>query len=373
MLKVAWKPKMLLAPIALVRHRKRQPGAGARPGAMVIPEDSPPPRIRVIHVDAGAVQEREDVRPEELKAFLSSPGTTWIDVEGIGDEGVMRSLAEVLDLHALVLGDVVNAPQRPKAEPYEKHALLIARMVTPREPAGIDAEQVSIVVGEGYVATFQERPGDVLDPVRARIRSGKGRICTEGSGYLAYAIIDAIVDAYYPVVEALGDALEGLEEEVMQDPSPAVLRKLNGVKNTLVLLRRLLWPQRDAINGLVRGDSELFDDNARVFLRDTHDHCTQLTEVVESYRELSSGLMNTHLAVVSNRMNEIMKVLTIMASIFIPLGFLAGLYGMNFDKMPELHLPWGYPALLTVMLSVAVGMLFFFRRKGWIGAADREG
>ena len=159
----------------------------------------------------------------------------------------------------------------------------------------------------------------------------------------------------------------------MQDSSPAVLRKLNGVKNTLVLLRRLLWPQRDAINGLVRGDSELFDDNARVFLRDTHDHCTQLTKVVESYRELSSGLMNTHLAVVSNRMNEIMKVLTIMASIFIPLGFLAGLYGMNFDKMPELHLPWGYPALLTVMLSVAVGMLFFFRRKGWIGAADREG
>ena len=373
MLETIWKSSHLFAPLGLLRYRKRHPPVGAGPGTLAIPEGAPAPRIRVLHYDAGDVLEQEDVQSEELAAFLDAPGTTWIDVEGIGDEGVMRALAEVLGLHALVTEDVVNTPQRPKAEPYDNHVLLIVRMVTPRPPAGIDSEQVSIVVGDRFVATFQERPGDVLDPVRARVRSGAGRIRTAGPGYLAYAILDSIIDAYYPVVEALGDALEMLEDEVMLDPSPDVLRKLNGVKNTLALLRRLLWPQRDAINSLIRGDADLIGEPVRVFLRDTHDHCTQLAEVVESYRELASGLLNTHLAVVSNRMNEIMKVLTIMASIFIPLGFLAGVYGMNFDDMPELHLPWGYPALLAVMASAAMGMLLYFWRRGWIGDAGGSG
>jgi len=231
-------------------------------------------------------------------------------------------------------------------------------------------EQVSIVMAEGYVITFQEHYGDVLDPVRNRIRSGKGLIRGKGSDYLAYAIADTIIDGYYPVLEKVGDRLEAMESEVIENPSPEVLLNLNRMKNQLINLRRSIWPQREAINSLLRDDFDLISDDVRIYLRDTYDHCVQSSEVAEMFREMATGLMNTDLSAIANRTNEVMKVLTIMASIFIPLTFMAGIYGMNFEHMPELHYRYSYPLLWAAMSVTAVGMLIYFWRKGWIGGRD---
>ena len=247
--------------------------------------------------------------------------------------------------------------------------LIITRMVRMKGLAEVDMEQVSIVLGESYVLTFQERYGDILDPVRQRIRIGKGSpIRHSGPGYLSYAIMDTIVDGYYPVIEAFGDHLEQLETVVMEDPSNDVLRELNRTKNMLVNLRRAIWPQREAVNSLIRDENSQISDEVRVFLRDTYDHCVQTAEVIEMYREMVTGLMNMYLSSIANRTNEVMKVLTIVATIFIPLTFLAGIYGMNFEHMPELHVWWAYPIIWTTMLAVAAGMLTFFWKKGWIGS-----
>ena len=228
-------------------------------------------------------------------------------------------------------------------------------------------EQVSVVLGKNYVLTFQERYGDVFDPVRKRISDGKAAVRKHGADYLAYALVDTVVDGYYPVLESVGDHLESFEGRVISDPSPALLGELNHFKNQLVNLRRGIWPQRAAVNELVRGDHSLISDDVRLYLRDTYDHCAQTSEVTEMYREMVTGLMNVYLSSVANRTNEVMKMLTIVATIFIPLTFLAGIYGMNFDHMPELHNRWAYPTIWATMLGVATIMLIFFWRKGWIG------
>ncbi len=348
--------------------KKRNPEVGARPGTLVIDQDAPPPKIRMISFDHEAVQEREIKSAEELSAALDPNNVTWVDVQGFGDEKMIRRICELFSIHPLAMEDVVNMPQRPKAEAYESQTLIITRMVRVKENAEIDMEQVTLVLGENYVLTFQERYGDILDPVRQRIRTGKGRpIRQHGAGYLAYALTDTIVDGYYPVIESLGDHLEQLENVVMEQPSAEVLRLLNSTKNMLVNLRRAIWPMREAVNSLIREDNPLLSDEVRIYLRDTYDHCVQTAEVIEMYREMSTGLMNTYLSSVANRTNEVMKVLTIMASIFIPLTFLAGIYGMNFEHMPELHVRWAYPAVWVTMLATAGGMVTFFWRKGWIG------
>ena len=353
---------------------KRHPAIGARPGTLVIADGVEVPRIRVIVYDSDSIDELQLGGPAELTALLAGDRKLWIDVHGTGDERIMREIADVLALHPLALEDVVNVPQRPKQELYDEQHLIITRMVQLRGHTALDVEQVGIVLGTRWVATFQERAGDVLDPIRQRLRSGKGPIRRLGVDYLGYAIFDAIVDGYYPVIESLGDWLERLEDVVMHDPSPQVLHQLSDAKTILVTLRRGLWPLRDAANGLARDPSPFISDGVRIYLRDVHDHCVQTAEVTESYRELVAGLMNTYLSVVSNRMNEIMKVLTIMASIFIPLTFLAGVYGMNFEHMPELHSRWSYPLLLAVMMATASALLLFFRRKGWLGGhADAGG
>ena len=289
-------------------------------------------------------------------------------MQGFGDEKTIREIGEIFSIHPLAMEDVVNMPQRPKAEMYEGQVLIITRMVRTKGTAEVDMEQVTLVLGESYVLTFQEHYGDILDPVRERIRSGKGRpIRRNGPGYLAYAIVDTIVDGYYPVLELIGDHLEQLENLVMENPTNDVLRDLNRTKNMLVNLRRAIWPQREAVNSLIRDENSLISDEVRMFLRDTYDHCAQTAEVIEMYREMSTSLMNTYLSSIANRTNEVMKVLTMMASIFIPLTFLAGIYGMNFEHMPELHVRWAYPLVWTTMLAVGLSMLAFFWRKGWIG------
>jgi magnesium transporter len=299
-------------------------------------------------------------------------GFAWIDVHGLGDLHTLETLGKLFSLHPLALEDIVHVPTRPKAEAYDNNLLIITRMIQITGECDLESEQFSIVVGKNYVLTVQEWEGDVLEPVRQRLRAGRGIIRSAGAGYLGYAILDTIVDAYYPVIEVVADRLELMEEQVMVDPSPETLRELNRLKNLLIRIRRAVAPQREAVNHLVRDENEFLDATTRIYLRDTYDHCVSSSEAVEGCREFVNGLMNTYLTVISNRMNEVMKTLTILMSIFVPVTFMAGLYGMNFDHMPELHWKWSYPVLLLAMLAVAGGMLLYFRRLGWIGSQVLE-
>ncbi len=347
--------------------KKRNAKIGSAPGTLVIPKRSPEPRIKVMRYQPTGVEEEAITDVESLASVTREGTISWIDIQGFGDKSMMHRIGQIFGLHALLLSDVVNVPQRPKADEYDNHLLLILKMVLGWHEGAVDSEQVSIVVGSNYVITFQEKYGDVFDPVRKRIRTGKGIIRKHGPDYLAYAIADTIIDGYYPMLEKIGEQLEGLEDSVVTNPKPELLRQLNRIKNQLVNLRRGIWPQREAMNSLVRGDHAAITTDVQIYFRDTYDHCVQTSEVAEMYREMVTGLMNTYLSSISNRMNEVMKVLTIMASIFIPLTFVAGVYGMNFEHMPELHFKWAYPLVWAVMLSLSSGMFVFFWRKGWLG------
>ena len=352
---------------------KKHPPVGARPGTLVIDQAAKAPRIRVIDYTAETIDETEIADLDVLAEYRDRESVTWIDVQGLGDEEILRGIADIFSIHPLALEDVVNVPQRPKAETYDHQELYITRMAMLHDAHKLETEQIGICIGSNYVLTFQERHGDILDPVRQRVRRGKGPMRENGSDYLAYAIIDTIVDGYYPVIEAIGDYLEELEDEVVSTATKATLRKVYGVKRDLLALRRAIWPQREALGALVRDDNPFITDPVRVYLRDTQDHAVQIADVVETYREMAAGLMDVYMSSLSNRMNEVMKVLTMMASIFIPLSFLAGLYGMNFEHMPELHYRYSYPVLLAAMVTVAAGMVVFFFRRGWIGGRDDGG
>lgn len=357
--------------------RKRRRKVGAAPGTLDISSTSPPPRITAMHYSVNTFRHETVSDVEELHESFSKNEVTWVDVQGFGDKSMMQQLGTYFGLHRLLLEDVVNVPQRPKAQRYDDQLLLVVRMVrhqpsdeVPKSglgPLAIDMEQVSMVITANYVLTFQERYGDVLDPVRKRIKAGKGLLRSRGADYLAYAVTDTIIDGYYPVLELVGDRLEALENEVIDNPSPAVLGELHRLKNQLINLRRAIWPQREAINALLRGEHEMLSEEVAIYLRDTYDHCVQTSEVAEMYREMVTGLVNTYLSSIANRTNEVMKVLTIMASIFIPLTFMAGIYGMNFEHIPELKYRYGYPMLWAAMTTTAAGMLVYFRRKGWLG------
>ena len=348
--------------------RKRHPTVGARPGTLVINRHSPEPVVRIIRYTPAEVSDEEIKDVEQLRGFREGDGVTWIDVQGFGDEQTIRAIGEIFGLHPLALEDVINVPQRPKAEAYEDHLLWITRMAMLVGDGAIQTEQVSLILGRDYLLTFQEHHGDVLDPVRARIRQGKGPIRKSGPDYLAYAIIDAVIDGYYPILESFGEHLEELEDGIVAAPHTRLLQEVHHAKRELLAIRRAVWPQRESVNGLIRDESEFVSDAIRTYLRDVYDHCVQIIDVVETYRELAGGLMDVYLSSIANRQNEVMKVLTILASIFIPLTFMAGIYGMNFDNMPELHTKWAYPMLLALMVVVAVGMVIFFRRKGWLGS-----
>ncbi|WP_197446728.1 magnesium/cobalt transporter CorA [Tautonia plasticadhaerens] len=349
------------------RFFKRHPRVGARPGTLVIPDDAPPTTIRMVEDSGAEIREHEVRDLETLRRAFDGGTTTWIDVQGFGDRDRIDAIGSTFGLHPLLLEDVVNVPQRPKVESYGDQVLIIVRMIPVDIAERAEPEQLSLVLGPHYVLTFQERHGHLLAPIRRRIRSRKGAPSGMGADYLAYALVDTVVDAYYPALERIGERLEDLETEVIERPTPEVLGRLHHLKNRLVDLRRGIWPQREALNALVRGDFPAITDPVRIYLRDTHDHCVQTSEVAEMYREMVSGLMNTYLSSVANRTNDVMKVLTIVATIFIPLSFLAGVYGMNFEHMPELHSRWAYPTLWALMVGVAGGMLAFFWRKGWIG------
>lgn len=344
---------------------KKRPKVGAAPGTLALPEDSPPPIIRLASYSENSFQERIIGQPGEISRWLDTEEAVWIDVQGLGDEAVMLELADVFGLHPLALEDIVHVPQRPKTQGYDGHQLLFTRMLTGGHKGKIGVEQVSFLVAKNYVVTFQERPGDVFNPVRLRLKNDNKQLRNANVDYLAYALLDALVDAYFPVIDNLGDCIADLEDEVFAGQKPNTLQDLAELRSTLLSVRRSVWPLRDAINQLIRDEVEYFSPDVRVFLRDVYDHCVNASDMVESYRELGSSLMNSYLSVVSNRMNEVMKVLTVMSTIFIPLTFLSGLYGMNFVWMPEREWKWSYPILLGLMASITIGLLIYFKRKGW--------
>ncbi len=350
------------------RVRKSEPPVGASPGTLVVPEGSPKPEIHVLRYTSDQCRDEVVKDITALRRVLEKPGKVWVDVHGLGDAWLLMGIGQLFSLHPLSLEDVLHIPQRPKTETFEQHEFHVSRMIRFGPTGDLDVEQISIFWGERFVLTFQERPGgDVLDPVRRRLRGGRGRMRGMGTDYLAYAIIDAIIDGYYPVLEKLGSELEELEEAVIRRPERELLLRVQRVKHALLTLRRAVWPERDAINVLLREESPWVSAAVRVYLRDSYDHCVQAADVIETYREISGGLLNTYLSVVGNRTTEIMRVLTIMSSIFIPLTFVVGVYGMNFEHMPELNWHWAYPLLMAIMLGSALGMVAYFRRKGWIG------
>jgi magnesium transporter len=351
------------------RSRQRPITPGAAPGTLTIDPEAPKPVIRVIAYGPDEVTEQLVTQPAELAAYMDAWPVTWINVDGLGDEETLRTLGEHFGLHRLALEDVVSLGQRPKVEPYENCLFVVARM--PAQGGSEDTEQLSLFLGEKFILTFQERSGDCLDGVRARIRQSKTVIRRSGPDYLAYALIDAVVDAYFPVLEQVGEELELLDDEVLESPQRDTVSKIHGVKHRLQALRRAIGPHREAINALLRDSADFVKPETAIYLRDCYDHLLRLSERVEVYREQCADLMSTYLTMVSNRMNEVMKVLTILATIFIPLSFVAGLYRMNFNpelsrwNMPELTWIFGYPFALTVMAVMTGGLVLFFWRKGW--------
>jgi magnesium transporter len=336
------------------------------------------PQIQVFAYGPAGLTETSPASLSDLSA-APPPAIRWINVDGLGDIETLQQIGAAFGLHPLVLEDIVNLHQRPKVEAYDGYMFIVLLMpvtvgTAMHGPADrLETEQVSMALGRDFVVTFQERPGDSFEPVRHRLRSPGGQIRQRGPDYLAYALIDAAIDAFFPILEAFGEQVEELEDDVIAHPGARQIARIHDMKRNLLMARRALWPLRDMLNALLREDSPLIEAHTRIFLRDCHDHAIQLIDMIETYREICSGLVDIHLSSASNRMNEVMKILTIIATIFIPLTFIVGVYGMNFDpaagplSMPELGWRYGYPAVLTLMALIAVGLVIWFRSKGWIG------
>ena len=394
--------------MAVKRRKHRRAPPGSSPGTLAFEPGAGKSEIEVISFGPDAAA--ESVTRQRIGTLSDMPqlprGHTvrWINVTGLGDEKTIRDIGAAFGMHPLALSDIVNVSQRPKVDDYEAHLFIITRMpLTPVSesrnantlPAGETApepgspwanplgqlatEQVTICVGRDYVITFQEQSGDVFEPVRHRLQSGTGRMRARGPDYLAYALLDAAIDSYFPLLEVYGEKVETLEQNVVGQPEFAYITEIHDLKRNLLTARRAVWPQREMLNSLIRDESDFISAETRIFLRDCYDHAIQLIDMIETYREIASGLVDIQLSSISNRMNEVMKVLTIIATIFIPLTFIAGIYGMNFDpdtspwNMPELRWRYGYPVALLAMGTIAAGLLLWFRRKGWLGGngADR--
>lgn len=353
-------------------RRRRKPPVGSTPGALAAITGEPAPKICAMWYDLERHGERTPSGASEIAALLANTSvTTWIDVEGLGNLEILREVGQLLDLHPLALADIVNVPQRPKVELYGERLLFIGHMAFVNAGGEIEFEQVSLVLGPRWVVSFQEKPGDVFDPVRVRIRSPQMRIRRMQADFLAYALVDAIVDGYFAVIEKLGNDLDALEDEVMEKPTHGTLERIHAVRRQLLQLHRLQWRQRDAVATLWRDETFPISEPVRVFLRDVYDHAFEVLDTIETFRDLSVGLMDVYLSAASNRLNEVMMTLTLVSTVFIPLTFVVGVYGMNFDVMPELRWRFGYPLIWGLMLAVGAGIFVWFRRKGWFGKGSR--
>ena len=324
-------------------------------------------KTEVIDYDQQIYEARPLQKIEEILEYKKKPTTSWINITGLHDIDFLQSIGNHFSIHSLILEDILNTHQRPKIEIYDKHIFVVLKMITfDKANQKLEHEQISLIMGKGYVLSFQEFAGDIFDPLRDRIKNRRGRIRSMGADYLLYALIDIIVDHYFVVLEDLGEDIENLDELVLTQPDRTVMQRIHRLKNELLQLRRTIWPLREVISQLIRQETPLVEKAIEVYLKDLYDHTVQIADSVETYRDMVTGLLDVYLSSVSNRMNEVMKVLTMIATIFIPLSFLAGLYGMNFEYMPELQWRWGYFGVLGIFVFVAGGMLIFFRKKGWI-------
>lgn len=340
---------------------------GLPPGTLMYIGKQPPAetRITIIHYDPAQVEEKEARTLEECFTYKDQPTVTWINVDGLDVELIAR-LGHCFEVPPLVLEDILNTEQRPKLEDFGNTLSFVVKMLhcEPRRPQ-IMIEQVSFVLGPNFLLSFQERSGDVFDPIRARLKNGKGHLRNSGADCLAYALLDTVVDNYFLVLEHLGEKIETVEEEVLNDPSPETARKIHHLKREMIFLRKAVWPLRELVTALSREEVELITPATRRHLHDVYDHVVQVIETIEAYREMLAGLLEIYLSTVSNKMNEVMKVLTVIATIFIPLSFIADVYDLNFFN-PQIHWPWGYFTVLSLMIVLAMVMLLYFRRKKWL-------
>lgn len=358
--------------ISIIVGGKRYAQPGTAPGTLRPPVTKRVERvrIRVIDYNADSFDEREVQSLEECLVYRDKPTVTWIDVTGVDDIEVIQQLGEKFGLHSLALEDVVNTGQRPKIDDYDDHFFIVLRELQWQE--GLIADQISLFFGHNFVITIQELEGDVFDPVRERLRRGRARIRQLGADYLAYALLDKLVDEMFPILELYGERLEDLEDGLIERPTRKLLQEVHRIRRDLVVMRRTVWPEREIVNILLRDDSHLISAETKLYLRDVYDHTVQIVEIIETYRDIVGGMLEVYLSSVSNRMNEVIKVLTIISTIFIPLTFIVGIYGMNFNteispwNMPELNWYYGYPAVMSLMLVIAIGMLIYFRRRTWL-------
>jgi magnesium transporter len=350
--------------------KKRSGKSGLPPGSLIhIGEQRPgKPRITVIDYDEKEIREQELERVEECFVFRDSPATTWIDVQGVHDAEVLRRLGECYGFHPLVLEDILNTDQRPKIEDYGDYLYIVLKMLSSGNSDGeIASEQISLILGPNFLFSFQEGiRGDVFASVKERIRKNGTKLRKLGADYLAYSLMDAIVDNYFDVLEKAGERVEVLEERIVNDASNETLRDIHYLKREMIFLRKALWPLREVVNSMIRADMPLIADTTRIYLRDVYDHTIHVIDTIETLRDMVSGMLDIYLSSISNRMNAVMKVLTIIATLFMPLTFVAGVYGMNFTHIPELHWRYGYLFFWVINVLIATAMLIFFRKKKWL-------
>ncbi|MFP4036834.1 MAG: magnesium/cobalt transporter CorA [Desulfobacteraceae bacterium] len=343
--------------------------AGMSPGTLMHLGEKKIESVRIHLMDYGPdhMEERELEGIGECPTYKDEPSITWLNVIGLHQVDLIEAIGNSFGVHPLVLEDILNTSQRPKMEIFEDYAFITCKMlIYDHDKTRIHFEQVSLILGPSFVISFQEMEGDAFDSVRERIRKGRGRIRKMGPDYLLHALLDAIVDQYFVVLEKIGTGLEEMEEDLINDPTPDVLERIHSIKRELIFLRKSVWPLREVVSALQRDEASLISESTHVFLRDLYDHTIQAIETVETYNDMGSGLLDYYMSQASNRMNEVMKVLTIVATLFIPVTFIAGIYGMNFEFMPELQWKWAYPATLVLMLAMAVGMLIWFKRKRFL-------
>ena len=342
--------------------------AGLPPGTVVYTGDEQTAKVKItlMQFNEKELLEKDFYDVDECFAQTVFEKVSWINVDGIHNTEIIQKIGEKFGIHSLTLEDIANNEQRPKFEEYETYLLSVMKMIS--YSGEIHSEQLSVILlDNNTVLSFQEADGgDAFDIIRTRIRTGKGRVRKMGSDYLAYCLIDAVVDLYFVILEKIGDRIEVLEEELVNDPNKKTMKFLHEMKREMIFLRKAVWPMRELINNFERCESKLIKKNTRIFLRDLYDHTIRVIDTVETFRDLLSGMMDIYLSSVSNRMNEVMKVLTIITTIFIPLSFIAGIYGMNFENMPELHTRFGYYILWMVMIVTAVGMIFYFKKRKWL-------
>ena len=351
------------------RIKKHSRKAGLPPGTLVHIGEKKTEQIRITLIDYNEenFQERVVESIEECFPFKETPTVTWINMDGLNSVETIEKIGKHFELHPLILEDILNTGQRPKCEDYEKCLYMVLKMLRYNgESNSIQSEQVSLVLGQNFVISFQEEVGDVFEQIRDRIRNTKGRVRKMSADYLAYTLIDAIVDNYFLILEKMGEQIESMEEELIAKPSDKTVRMIHSLKRELIFLRKSVWPLRELISSLEKTESSLINDSMEPYLRDVYGHTIQVIDTVESFRDMVSGMLDIYLSSISNRMNAVMKVLTIIATIFIPLTFIAGVYGMNFKFMPELEWKWGYFIVLIIMAVVAAVMLICFKRKKWL-------